>query len=334
MKILYISCHEVLEYDEVKLLSDLGHDVFSTGAYAYPQFRPGMKRPGLPQLTHYPDLERLASVFVSSGYSLNQELIDWADTIIFMHLPEAIEKNWEKIKHKRVIFRSIGQMVQHQEILIGRLAAEGLQIVRYSPQESALPSYAGANAMIRFYKDPAEYGGYRGDNPVVVNFSQSIVQRRNECHYEEVMELMGGFNARIYGTDNQNLGKSEINGGTVTYEQQLEIMRSARAYVYSGTWPAPYTLSFIEALMTGIPVVALGPAHAHLNRGLDFYEVHKIIQNGVNGFVSDKLSDLKNDIRTLLENQEYAREVGQAGRQTAIQLFGVDTIKQQWKAFL
>ena len=33
MKILYLSCHSILEYDEVKLLTGMGHYVFSPGAY-------------------------------------------------------------------------------------------------------------------------------------------------------------------------------------------------------------------------------------------------------------------------------------------------------------
>ena len=92
MKLLYVSCHQALEYDEVKLFHELGIDVFSTGSYACPWFREGMIRPGIEGLTHYPELERLASTYMSPGCSLSQELIDWADTIMFMHQPEALAK--------------------------------------------------------------------------------------------------------------------------------------------------------------------------------------------------------------------------------------------------
>lgn len=333
MKILYISCHQVLEYDEIKLLHDLGHEVFSTGTYAYPLFRPGMIRPGIPQLTHYPELERLASTIVSSGYAIPQELIDWADTIIFMHLPEALEKNWSKMSGKRVVFRSIGQMLAHQERLIATLREQGLQVVRYSPQEKQIPDYAGADATIRFYKDPQEYYGYTGERAEVINFSQSIIQRRNECHYAEIMELMRGFPGKIYGTGNENINP-QMNGGEVDYPTFCATLRTSRAFIYTGTWPAPYTLSFIEAMMTGIPIVALGKQHAELDRGIHFYEVPSIIQDGVNGFVSDDLSQLRVKIGQLLADVDYAKKIGQAGRKRAIELFGYATILEQWRAFL
>ncbi|HYD35543.1 MAG TPA: hypothetical protein VD999_05725 [Vitreimonas sp.] len=332
MKILYISCHQVLEYDEVKLFHELGFDVFSTGTYAYPHFRPGMIRPGLPELTHYPELERLASTIVSSGYAIPSELIEWADTIIFMHLPEAMEKNWEKLRHKRVIFRSIGQCVAHQERILARLVKEGLQIVRYSPMEQELPDFAGLNATIRFYKDPSEFRGYTGENPLVINFSQSILQRQSECHYQEINQIMSGFDAKIFGTGNENLGS--MNGGQVSYEEMKRLMRESRAFIYGGTWPAPYTLSLIEAMMSGIPVVALGKKHAELDRGLSFYEVHDIIQNGVHGFVSNDVSYLKSQVEYLINHKETAIKIGEQGRQRAIELFGKETIKNQWESFL
>ena len=51
MKILYLSCHEVLEFDEISMLSDIGVQVFSIGAYLDPA-RPtgGGLRPALPNL--------------------------------------------------------------------------------------------------------------------------------------------------------------------------------------------------------------------------------------------------------------------------------------------
>ena len=55
MKILYLSCHSVLEYDEIRILSDLGYDVFSIGAYITPSIphvdmRPSINIPSNPVL--------------------------------------------------------------------------------------------------------------------------------------------------------------------------------------------------------------------------------------------------------------------------------------------
>ncbi len=51
MKILYISCHEVLEFDELSMFADLGIEVFSVGAYLLPHRPFGESlRPPIPNL--------------------------------------------------------------------------------------------------------------------------------------------------------------------------------------------------------------------------------------------------------------------------------------------
>lgn len=334
MKILYISCHQVLEYDEVKLLHELGYDVFSTGTYAYPKYRDGMIRPGIDTLPHYPELERLASTIVSNGYAIPQELIDWADTIIFMHLPEAIEKNWAKLKQKRVIFRSIGQCVPHQERFLGPLRRQGLEVIRYSPLEENIPDYCGKDGLIRFYKDPEEFKGYTGDNKTIINFTQSMLQRKNFVHSAEILQLIRGFNAKVYGTGNEDLG--ELSGGVVSYDEMKQLMRINRAFIYTGTWPASYTLAFMEAMMTGIPIVAVGRAVAESDQfeKFHFYEIPDIIQDGENGFVSDNIDHLRQRLDILMHDLEYARRIGAKGRETAIRYFGKDTIKNDWLHYL
>lgn len=334
MKLLYISCHQVLEYDEVKLFHELGIDVFSTGSYACPWFREGMIRPGIDGLTHYPDLERHASTYMSSGCSLSQELIDWADTIIFMHQPEALEKNWHKMSGKRVIFRSIGQCVSHQEELLKGLRSHGLEIVRYSPMEAKIPGCAGADKLIRFYKDPDEFTGYTGEIEQVVNFTQSVVQRRRHTHYAEMKEIMSGLSAKIYGTDNENL--HELDGGQKSYENLKQIMKESRVYLYGGTWPAAYTLSFIEAMMTGIPIVAMGRriAESTNSASFEYYEIPHLIANGATGFVSDDVSYLKECVKRLFEDRGLALDMGGLARKQAIEIFGKKNISRLWKDYL
>ena len=56
MKLLYIGCHEVLEADELRILTELGHDVFSfQGAYMFPEGHPSLKRPGIQGLVYHED---------------------------------------------------------------------------------------------------------------------------------------------------------------------------------------------------------------------------------------------------------------------------------------
>lgn len=334
MKILYVSCHSILEYDEVSLLTELGYNVFSAGAYSNPMGHPSLPRPGIPGLTHYPDLEHSASTINVSGGAIPDDLIAWADTVIFMHQPAWIEKNWHKLKSKRVIYRAIGQSLPHVERLLQPMVAQGLQIVRYSPNERNILDYAGEHALIRFYKDPEEYKGYTGSDPVAINFTQSLKQRAIDCHYEQIMYLMKDRPHKVYGNSNEALG--EEWGGEVSHEEMKRLLRESRVYIYGGTWPASYTLSFIEALMTGIPMICIGKRLSELDRSdvMGFYEVPSIIQHGVNGFVSDELEELKFWVHKLLQEPEMAKEIGERGRQRAIELFGKEIIKEQWQTFL
>lgn len=332
MKIFYFSCHTILEYDEVKLFHELGYDVFSAGAYSNPAGHPSLPRPGITGMTHYPELERAAATIRVSGGSIPQEIIDWADTIIFMHEPEILQKNWPKMQGKRVIFRSIGQCVGHQEKILQDMKLQGLQIVRYSPKENNIPNFAGSDSLIRFYKDPEEFKGWTGDDAAAMNVSQSLKQRGDSCYYNEIATAFRSVSSMIYGNDNQEL---ETWGGQLTYEELKNRLREYRVYLYGGTTPASYTLSFMEAWMTGIPVVAVGQ---NITRDrwihFDYYEVADLITNGSDGFVGNSIGELVEYMQMLIADPALAKRIGENGRNSAIKHFGRQTIADQWKTFL
>lgn len=334
MKILYLSVHEILEYDEVKLLHELGHEVYSLGAYTQPSRADDKhgKRPGLPQLPYDPHFIELS--LQCTKENLHPELIAMFDTIIVMHEPSLVEKNWENIKHKRVIWRSIGQSIPQVEERLAPFRAQGLQIVRYSPYEESIRRFVGSDAMIRFYKDETEYDGWHGHRKEIVNFTQSLMQRGRFCGYETIRELSIGLPVKVYGPGNDDLGN--LAGGMLSYEEQLSAMRFARAFLYAGTYPASYTLSFIECWMMGVPVVAVGNklGNGEMFTGQSTYEVADLIENGMTGFVSDSTEELRDYLKALMDDQTLANRIGDAGRAKAIELFGRETIAEQWRKFL
>jgi hypothetical protein len=334
MRIHYVSDHSILEYDEVQLLLDLGHEVFSNGAYIDPKGHITLPRPALKGAHFYEDWAKLAQVHPKTN--LPQELIDPFDVIIFMHQPKALLENWPKLKHKNVIWRSIGQSVPWIERALSGLKAEGLKIVRYSPKERNLQDYMGEDALIRFYKDPDVYkdwDGWAGGGGGVVNFSQSLKGRREFCHYDEIMEVIEHFDGTVYGPGNEDLGK--FNGGQVPYEQQLEVIKSAGVLVYGGTWPACYTLSFIEALMTGLPIVAISKALAHIPKfeGIDFYEVDELLAE-CSGVVCDTPEQMVHQTARLLNDPVHANVISTRQRELALRHFSKETIAPQWSELL
>lgn len=330
MRIHYISDHAILEYDEIKLFTEMGHDVFSNGAYLDPKGHITLPRPGIERMkynTKYADLAR-----TSPRTDLPVELLDPFDLIIVMHQPQVIVQNWEKLKGRKVIWRTIGQSVAGIESALAKPRKEGLKIVRYSHKEKNIRGYLGADAMIRFYKDPAEYQGWTGDNKKVVSFAQSLKGRRSFCHYDEIMQVIEQLDGKVYGPGNEDLGI--YNGGNLPYENQLQIMQQSRCMIYGGTWPASYTLGFIEALMMGLPIVAISKALAHYPQyePFDFYEVDEILST-IGGIVCDNPKDMVDRTKELLEDYEHAKGISEKQRELAIKIFGKDKIKAEWEAF-
>jgi len=307
----------------------MGHDVFSNGAYVDPAGHITLPRPGIEGMKYHNDYAELSRS--TPRTNLPSGLIEPFDVIIIMHSPDVLFQNWPNIRHKKVIFRSIGQSTAGIEKRLSELVQDGLTIVRYSPKERNIPNYAGETVMIRFYKDPNEFDGWNGKKERVINFTQTLKGRRDFCHYDEIMEATQGFDRIIYGTGNEDLGP--LNGGELPFEMQKQALRDNRVYFYGGTWPACYTLSLMEAMMTGIPVVAIGQKRAQVEKfeQFDFYEVHEIIQDQFSGFVSDDIDYLKTSIDKLMKDEQLAKRIGEAGRQRAIDLFGKSNIRNYWE---
>lgn len=208
-------------------------------------------------------------------------------------------------------------------------------MVRYSVAEQTIAHNIGTDATIYFYKDENEYKEYSGKVPRVVNFTQSLKERGRFCGYDTFMQVTEGFPRVVFGPNNSDLG--ELDGGLLSHDQQIKEYQDNRAYFYHGTYPASYTLTFIEGLMTGIPMVCVGPDTGNaydMFPQQDTYEIPQIIQNGINGFVSDDITTLRGYIQQLLDNPRLAKSIGDKGRETAIEYFGMSKALAQWKEFL
>lgn len=344
MKLLYFSTHSILEFDEVKLFTELGHEVFSMGAFQNSNLGDSMRGP-IPGLYDNPELRELSHQCTKED--IHPKLVEWMDVCIMMHNPPGVKhaqpwlaNNWKKMKGKPVVWRSIGQSTRQIEEGIKEFRSKGLKIVRYSPKEESIPEYQGGDAMIRFYKDPNEYTGYLGTTERIVNVSQALFGGREVKSRGDHMSLqlfnkvVTGLPWKVFGPDNENAG--ENNGGLLSHEDMKQMLRLNRVYFYTGTRPASYTLALIEAMMTGIPIVSVGNAAGNdVYRDQKTFEVPEILgENGVAGYWSDSPTELHDYCDFLLKNPKKALEVGTAGRVRAIELFGKANIAIAWRDFL
>lgn len=338
LKVLYLSSHSILEHDELKLFGEIGWSYLSLGAYycPYGDESTDSMRPQLP--AKYNLFDELKGDYDRNN--LTEEQISKFDVIIIMHHPEEessqpwLVKNWERFKSlgKPVVFRSIGQSSRLVERIIKPLKEEGLLVVRYSPKEKEIPHYCGEDAMIRFYKDQNEFCNWNGEDKKVITIGQSMKQRGSSCNYDAFVKATDPFERRLFGPGNEGSG---IKGGLLSFDGLKQELRDSRVYFCTNTQPASYTLNFLEAWMMGIPVVALGPEHCNKDYPEQkTYEIHELITNGVDGFWSDDINELQKYVKMLLDDHSLAKKIGDAGRKTAIDLFGKDNVKNDWKLFL
>lgn len=340
-KILYLSCHEILQWDECNLLIELGHDVFCPGAYVSEDNKGDLNlRPGLPKCNEHDELmahwHTLGRPGIDNKELLTLDFVKKFDMVIVMHLPKWMHVNWPVFQKSGIpiIWRTIGQSIAGNEKEMFPHRSQGMKIIRYSPVEKRIPGYIGEDAVIRFCKDPDEFKDWNGNIKEVVTFGQHMQKRDPATNFKWFEEVTRPLPRRLFGPGSESLS---YGMGKVSYPDLKKAMQDYRSYFYTGTWPASYTLNFMEAMMTGIPMVCIGPAKGHpfgWFPGHRLYEIPDIIKNGVNGFFSDSADELRSFVTELISNDALAAQISAAGRDTAISLFGKEAVKKQWEDFL
>lgn len=339
----------------MKMWTDMGHEVFSIGsAYGDPPFegmRPAIDVPAHPELQAIVHESRVKHEGQSTDYpvidwakyDMDQRLIDWAETVIIDCFPECwIPSNWYKFRNVHVIWRTIGQSNPEVEQKMLPYRRQGLGIVRYSPKEriAFAEAFAGEDTVIRFGKDPQEWYGWTGDwglrmfegspvigdggEPFVGNLTQHMASRPAHCGLDRWQIATEGLAACPAGP-----GSELLKGvGALDYPLMQGYLRGIRANLYTGTMPASYTLGLAEAMMTGTPTIAVMwqtaiPWLAHL------WEADDILPRG-----RMDASAARINLGLLLKHPDMAAQWSGEMRERAIELFGIETISEQWAQVL
>ncbi len=325
MKLLYLSCHEALAYDEQRILAELGHSVCVIGETT------GYTRPFLPPVLSEAafvdpgSIQRAQQLLTEHG-RVEKSFVDHFDAVFFVSRNDWILDNWEAVKHSRVVCRLIGQSDDGTEIRLKPFVDQGMVMLGYSPFENRRFSIFSIRHTVRFYKDPDEWKGWNGSDPSVMTACRFIDRDSECCNPTAYRRATNDIPHVLYGPGNDNFLGRQGASRILDYEDLKKAYRDHRVYFYVGTRPATYTLNFIEAWMTGIPVVSLGPR-------FNTYEVPELIEQGVNGFYSDDISLVEKYLKKIISDTDFAREIGSKGRQKAAEIFGKKGILEQWKSF-
>ena len=312
MKIVYYRCHETLGFNEVTMLRELGHQV-----------RVACSNGGKEVL--YYNSSNLIAGNMRPDVEFDYFELEEADACIWCyHHHQMVDSIKRYARGKKLFWRFIGQSNSNWEANFARLKEEhGLKFIRYSPTESLMGNYAGQDALIRFGIDPLEYNGYTGKIPRIAISCNHMMRRENVCSSTKMLDIVEKKEHIIFGLNN-DFSEFCVKPSYDDFRRELS---NSRLFLTAGTIPASYTLGFAESLMTGIPVVVY-------DNGYPLNEMRSIITHGVNGFISNNVKELREICDELLNDIEYAKEIGEKGRETAIKLFSIDNIKEQWRQFL
>lgn len=115
--------------------------------------------------------------------------------------------------------------------------------------------------------------------------------------------------------------RSELVGGlgAIPHHELAPLEARYRFFFH----PARYTslgLAVIEAMMLGLPVVALATT-----------EMPTVLEDGRSGIVSTDPAHLLAGMRELLADPDLARRLGAAGREVALERFGIERFARDWE---
>lgn len=282
--ILYISCHSVLEYDELRLLTSLGHSIFSVGSYFDPQ-NPGESiRPPL-RLHQDPEWRDLFYKTECTFDRLSKEFLSRFDVIIAMHGHKFLENNIKNIdKRTRTFWRGIGQSTPVIEQKLKSLRARGIKLIRYSPFEAKTANYAGEDYLIRFYKKTEEFKGSDKRNGNGFICYNAITQRQAFNDWNESKTFIEARGFDVFGGSNEALKNYK---GFLAAEEQLNLFKTYSSVFCLSSYPAPYTLGFIEAVMSDCEIF-LNKGGKEFDERFKFGQVYKQVDENIWSFKANE----------------------------------------------
>lgn len=341
LKLLYFSCHETLERDELTIFNKLGFDVFPIGHYTHPDTPIKSSRGSLPfsinpefveMFDRYHSYQEIVNnlskmkcgEIAQYAFKINREFADIFDIVYIGRYAENLTINWSAIQKKKIIFRTISHFLTHVSQYL-----KYVKIVFLSENEKYLYGYK-PDAVIRQPIDTDFYSGWTGGSSQVLTVNKWFKKRGDVSCYKEYEKITTGFNRLVCGFDNEDIPWA-ISG--LSQEEIQKRRQSCGVYYSTCTKPGCVTYSFIEALSTGCPIVSVGPKLGSLSSKQLTFDIDKFIENGENGFYSDNVEELRNFLKQILLDKKLAEKISKNGREAAIKFFSEEKCLNDWKNF-
>jgi hypothetical protein len=258
-----------------------------------------------------------------------------------MHMPLWIEGQIQKLidSKKMVIFRSIGQSSPDVELQLHNIKMQlkdHFKVIKYSEKEMLWPNSITADAIIPFYKDlPYSWVADINSTSDITFCIQAATLRGPHCHFDDLERMTRGqqFRRLLLGPTNEDY-EGIIRTDCPDYEGLLNTLSTSKIFMYSGTVPASYTLSVLEAMFIGVPTISI--TDRWYRSGFEQWVPPTLFEvpewEPVISFDSpDEGNQL---IRFLLDHPTVLHNQSVLTHEWATKHFGKEVIASQWVQFL
>lgn len=160
------------------------------------------------------------------------------------------------------------------------------------------------------------FRGWHGTEAQGISIVNFFPQRDVFCGWNLWQSISKIVPVKLVG-ENPGLSKS-IND----VSELVAALCSARFFLNTSQL-SPVPLSMIEAMACGCPVVTTAKQ-----------EIPNIIQNGVNGIMSNEPAELVQGCLRLLEDPAYAKFLGDNARKTVMERFNIQQFVEKWNGVL
>lgn len=340
LNILYFACHEILEYDDLRILTELGHNVFSIGEFANPENKTNLRQ-AKKEFFRDGDWQR----FVSTGGSLEKHTVqkEFArnfDIAIINHNSERIFENLTALGDMPIVYRSIGQSNTSTESILAKIQ-DRVHIVRYSNKEVNTPGFCRTDDVIYFGKYLNEFPQWEiGSRAITFHNSypsRATVSVPSLNDYRKLSEKNNFFD--LYGFYNEGV---EASRGLVSAEMQMSLFRTAGLYFYVYSVPPSYTLSFVEAMAAGVPILApstnfiettLGDVAKQCCFTAERYEIPDLLNHDTR-LIFNSLEEAEEKAKLLLNDDALRLAISENLRLQCKNYFDAEDISARWERVL
>ena len=200
-----------------------------------------------------------------------------------------------------------------------------------------MPNFCPSDRVIYFAKNLSDYPQWQPGSRMIT-FHNSYAQRSDHSvpRLPQYLSLAERGPLDLYGYLNE---KVTIWRGLAPPAVQQQLFQTAGVYFYVYSAPPSYTLSLIEALLSGVPTVVpsaaaarsiLGPVADAVGWTEQRYEVEDFVGNDP-ALIWDTVEEGFEKASALLNDRSHALEVSKRLRERASSMFDYRKISLEWQ---